>query len=170
MADVDVLIGQSKRQNNIDALTLQKKCIEAQINVFKRPSKATPKFSTKQKRIEFLKEGFTWEQGEKFVRIYIEAEGIRPNDDSKIVIPASNVSLSIAITDIGKTKSTRSLELKGFWRPIDPSKSYYTVKNDYVTFFAKKLTEGKRYSMRVKSITDIHEYSVHLFCFFSNHQ
>lgn len=151
MAELDVLIGQSQRQRNIDALSLQKKRVETEVTNLREqivkvePSKGAAIPTSKPgetRRYESEITSYAWDQSDKFVKFFISLDGITPDDDAKVTVTFEPTAILLKVSDVHN--KDHKFEVKHLLSELNVEKSYRKVKSNSIAIYAKKSAEGKQ--------------------------
>lgn len=144
---MDAVLGQLKRQRNIDAVSLQKKRLETELSNLRaqlaseQPEKpVSVNNDTTPKRYESEITNYAWDQSDKFVKFFLSLDGVQNSPEENVVVTFTPNSVVLKATDV--QNKDYKFEVKSLLRDIDVEKSYRKVKTNSIAIYAKKAKEG----------------------------
>lgn len=146
IAELDAVLGQLKRQRNIDAVSLQKKRFETELSNLRaqlaseQPIKPISANTATPKRYESEITNYAWDQSDRFVKFFLSLDGVQNSAEENIVVTFTPNSIVLKANDV--QNKDYKFEVKNLLHDIDVEKSYRKVKTNSIAIYAKKAKEG----------------------------
>lgn len=143
---MDAVLGQLKRQRNIDAVSLQKKRLETEISnlraqlALEKPVQLMSTNNTQPKRYESEITNYAWDQSDKFVKFFLSLDGAQNSSEENVLVTFTPNSIVLKAIDV--QNKDYKFEVKNLLHAIDVEKSYRKIKTNSIAIYAKKAKEG----------------------------
>merc|ERR1712142_947433 len=104
--------------------------------------------SVEKKVIECQLKDYSWDQSDKFVKLYLTGlAGLGGCSNDNIIVTYTSESVSIRIGPLSDQASKiYTFSIKKTCHKINPEKSYHKVKSDYLLVFISKHNPGSNWS------------------------
>lgn len=150
IAELDSIVGQLKRQRNIDAISLQKKRFETELTNLRaqlaseqqsKPTNGAAIVNHIPKRYESEITNYAWDQSDKFVKFFIGLDAVHNVAEENVLVTFTPNSILLKVSDV--QNKDYKFEIKNLLHDIDVDSSYRKVKTNSIAIYAKKASEGK---------------------------
>jgi calcyclin binding protein len=93
------------------------------------------------KRYKTDLKNYAWDQSDKFVKVFVTADGVQNSTEDNVLVTFTDKSLELKINDLNNRDYT--FVINNLLENIVVEKSYRKIKTDMVAIYLKKAKEGK---------------------------
>lgn len=146
LAELNTITDRLKRPRNIDIISLQMKRIETELSNLRAQVQIqadAPKIrlaNNEVKRYESEISNYAWDQSDKFVKIFINLDGVQDASEENVVVAYTPNSILLKVTNV--QNKDYKFEVNSLLHEIDVGKSYRKIKTNSIAIYAKKGSEG----------------------------